>query len=273
MQIGGTERSVMLKKIVTISCLSFVFIILMIISGCSYAKDDSILTKIESDMDDISVLVDESPDNSEIVEGVADSNANDYDTDCVVGCKGVVSSETYGEYYTYEVQLIGDDYSWLMIFKLCRHDTVIQTIEKNIDFDLHPEGIRIPVRLVDLNDDGKVDFIIDYGVCGKVYKSECIIWNSEKGIYEILGGYAELCNAVYDSRTGIIYATEDYGTIKDTYKYVVHESSLELIAVLIADYSSGNPRYTEKRIEDSILVVTQDSLTESQADLSDWLYY
>ena len=91
---------------------------------------------------------------------------------------------------------------WKMNFVHWNRGSVRQTLEKKIDFDINPSFISVPVTEVDINCDGYMDFIIDYGILGKVRKGECIIWNTETLKYEFLEGYSELCNAVFDTRTG-----------------------------------------------------------------------
>ena len=191
----------------------------------------------------------------------------------IVNCSGMISSESYGKNYEYQVQIINEKpHEWNMQFTLKNVDEICQIIESNIDFDIEPCTIHVPVTIEDINEDGNYDFIIDYGILGKARKANCIVWNPNTGSYEVLEGYKELCNVNYDKRTRITYESYDgNGGEKINNQYVVRENKLELVASMIEDWSSVMARYTEKRMINGEFVITQDNLPESKTSFEGWL--
>lgn len=224
--------------------------------------------KIDRAVNDMDSSKQEHLENMEPVEDTVKDNV-------IVACKGVISGNTYGKAYDYEIQLIEiDAYKWKMKFEIRSQGKVVHNLEEDIDDEIFPQSIRTPVTVADVNADGYWDFIIDYGIPSQVHKEECIVWNPQSYQYEILTGYSDLCNTVFDGHTGVIY--EAYwgdAAVHVTNKYVANGNTLELVATMIADYSSGSARYTEKQKEDGGFVIVQDNLPERKMSFDGWLYY
>lgn len=185
---------------------------------------------------------------------------------------GVITDNSYEKGGGYDIQLIKEDTTdWKMVFVKWNNGSVWQTLEKKIDFDIHPSSISVPVTIVDLNRDGYSDFIIDYGILGKVRKAECIIWNNDILKYDVLEGFSELCDAEIDIHTGIIYDHYKEGADTTiTNQYLIDKNKLELAATMIVDFNNGQPKFTEKRKIDNVFVVVQENLFESEMSFDGW---
>lgn len=185
---------------------------------------------------------------------------------------GVITDDSYEKGGGYDIQLIKEDASgWKMVFVKWNNGSIWQTLEKRIDFDIHPSSISVPVIIVDLNSDGYSDFIVDYGILGKAHKAECIIWNNDILKYDVLEGFSELCNAEIDTHTGIIYDSYKEGAaIAVINQYLINKNKLELVATMIVDYNNGQPQYTEKRKIDGDFEVVQDNMFENEMSFDGW---
>ena len=193
----------------------------------------------------------------------------------VISYRGIISGESFEKGAGYDIQIIKTGQSeWKTVFVHWNRGTTRQTLEKKIDFDIKPSLISVPVTEVDINRDGYMDFIIDYGILGKFKKGDCIIWNMSTLKYEFLDGYSELCNAVFDTRTGRIYDSkqEETGSKHIRNQYIIEGNKLEVVATLIGEYdrSSGVTRYTEMQKIDGEFVVVQDNLPESEVSFEGW---
>ena len=254
-------------------------IVIAIFSLCSCGKQQKTTQQSETIMESLPNTTQDSIDKSEdpsfiAVQSEDNTMNNTENTEKIItSYHGVITDNSYEKGGGYDIQLIKEDISdWKMVFVKWNNGSVWQTIEKKIDFDIHPSSISVPVTKVDLNRDGYSDFIIDYGILGKVRKAECIIWNNAILKYDVLEGFSELCNAEIDTHMGIIYDSynKDTGAIAITNQYVINKNKLELVATMIVDYNNGQPKYTEKRMIDGDLVVVQDNLFESEMSFDGW---
>ena len=253
-------------------------IVIAIFSLCSCSEQQKTTQKSETIMESVPNTTQDSIEKSEEPSFTAvqseDITTNEENTEKIItSYHGVITDNSYEKGGGYDIQLIKEDISdWKMVFVKWNNGSKWQTIEKKIDFDIHPSSISVPVTKVDLNRDGYSDFIIDYGILGKVRKAECIIWNNAILKYDVLEGFSELCNAEIDTHMGIIYDSynKDTGVITITNQYVINKNKLELVATMIVDYNNGQPKYTEKRMIDGDLVVVQDNLFESEMSFDGW---
>lgn len=178
------------------------------------------------------------------------------------------------EGYAYQLTITKDgSYSHaksVMVFQKDGKQT--QILEAEYGFPIEQSEYSNPlVTLVDVNQDGYQDILLNYGASGHYKRGECILWNAARKQYDILAGYAALSNPEFDEENGVIKDTFHNGQMQTLIsKYAVHGNSLELVATLLEDYSDGNTRYTEYRMIDGELVTTQDNLPESKADLTEW---
>ncbi len=253
-------------------------IVIAIFSLCSCSEQQKTTQKSETIMESVPNTTQDSIEKSEEPSFTAvqseDITTNEENTEKIItSYHGVITDDSYEKGGGYDIQLIKEDTSdWKMVFVKWNNGSKWQTIEKKIDFDIHPSSINVPVTIVNLNRDGYSDFIIDYGILGKVRKAECIIWNNDILKYDVLEGFSELCNAEIDIHTGIIYDSynKETGAINITNQYVINKNKLELVATMIVDYNNGQPKYTEKRMMDGDLVVVQDNLFESEMSFDGW---
>ena len=193
----------------------------------------------------------------------------------VVSYRGIISGESFEKGSGYDIQIIKTGQNeWKTIFVHWNRGETRQTMEKKIGFNITPSMITVPVTEVDINRDGYMDFIIDYGILGKVRKGDCIIWNTDTLKYEFLEGYSVLCNAVFDTRTGRIYDNiiEATGAKSTRNQYIIDGNKLEVVATLIEEYdrSNGVTRYTEMQKIDGEFIVVQDNLPESEVSFEGW---
>ena len=254
-------------------------IIIAIFSLCSCGKQQKTTQQSETIMESVPNTTQDSIEKSEEPSFTAvqseDITTNDTENTekIITSYHGVITDASYEKGGGFDIQLIKEEaFGWKMVFVKWNNGSVWQTIEKKIDFDIHPSSISVPVTIVDLNRDGYSDFIIDYGILGKMRKAECIIWNNDILKYDVLEGFSELCNAEIDTHTGIIYDSynKETGAINITNQYVINKNKLELVATMIIDYNNGQPKYTEKRMMDGDLVVVQDNLFESEMSFDGW---
>lgn len=257
-------------KRMMITCVMICF---LYFCGCGKIMDDSAPVSQKEEHETVETSF--AAESTVMQDQKASEEENLADEEAVILCRGVINGEVYGKTYDYQIQMINEKpHDWKMKFTLWNQEKLVQELETKIEFNIDPCSISAPVTMADVNEDGFWDFIIDYGILGKASKAECIIWNSEAKLYEVLDGYSGLCNVIFDKRTRTVYESYDgEGARKITNQYVVQGDQLELIATMIADWTSGQARYTEKRIIDGELVVTQDNLPESKTSFDGWLYY
>lgn len=266
----------MRKKMVLRIKFAAIFMMLVLLCGCRVKENATQQSDVVS-----KEISDNKPDNSKItdvdfpIEMNTEENtiSSSENTDKIITAyHGVITDNSYEEGGGYDIQLIKEDTSdWKIVFIKWNNGSIWQTIEKKIDFIIHPSSLSIPIKIVDIKKDGYMDYIVDYGILGKMRKGECIIWNSETLKYSILEGYSDLCNPNYDSHNDMIYETFVEGmttTIRNQYR--VENNKLELVATMIEDYNNGHPRYTEKRKIDDEFVVVQDNLPENEVSFEGW---
>lgn len=195
----------------------------------------------------------------------------------VISYRGIISGESYEKGSGCDIQIIKTEKSeWKMVFVHWNNGKTRQTLIRRLDFDIKPNSISTPVTKVDMQRDSYMDFIIDYGLLGKSCKGECIIWNNDTLRYEFLEGYSELCNAVFDTRTGKIYDFYQEDAARNIRnQYIINGNKIEKIATMIEEYDTvnGYPRYTELQKIDGEFVVVQDNVPESEVSFEGWTMF
>ena len=253
-----------------------VFMMLVLLCGCNTKENAKQQIDVFNEegtnnkLDNYEITVDDlSMDVQTEKNEISNSEKNDKS---IISYRGIISGESYEKGAGYDIQIIKIEKSrWKMVFSHWNRGTIRQTIEDEIDFDIKPFDISTPVTIVDIKNDGYMDYIIDYGILGKVRKGECIIWNSDTLKYEILEGYSKLCNAVFDTCTGMIYEIYTEGMVKTIRnQYVVDNNKMELVATMVEDYNNGDTRYTEKRKVDGEFVVVQEYLPKTEMSFEGW---
>lgn len=256
----------------------FLLIIIAIFSICSCSEKQNTTQQPEIIMENVPNTTQDSIDQAEepsftAVQSEDNTINNTENADKIItSYHGVLTDDGYEKGGGFDIQLNKEGTSgWKMVFVKWNNGKAWQTIEKKINFDIHPSSISAPVTIVDLNDDGYSDFIIDYGILGKVRKAECIIWNNDTLKYDILEGFSELCDAEIDIRMGIIYDHYKEGAnITIMNQYLIDKNKLELVATMIVDFNNGQPKYTEKRKIDNVFVVVQENLFENEISFDGW---
>ena len=194
--------------------------------------------------------------------------------DVMLSCTGIVEDSS-NEEMSYEIRICRiDGINYHLYFRLYDRTAMVQEIECPIEFDLMPRTIETPVIMTDINEDGIKDFILDYGISGQMTLGQCIVWNADQDQYEILEGYSELWNPRFDMRQRIIWEMRhEEAAVYIINQYKVVENKLELLASLIEDYGTGQPKYTETRMIDGEMVTLHENVSEGEISLEEWYYH
>lgn len=129
-------------------------------------------------------------------------------------------------------------------------------------------------NIVDLNNDGYDDFILDIGLDGVLnYSALFFLFHQETGTFEPLRDFS---NATYDRETGIIYEYWHNGNgIDFRYKYRVEGNELILLESLCDEKDPDKPGekyFTWKRYENGEEILVREHAPGKEIDLEEWPY-
>lgn len=195
--------------------------------------------------------------------------------------------ELNSEYYIMEFLLDDSSYnnfflSGTYVIKFYNQSPLIAPEEKTIqEFNIPLDGYALwsafnGMSIIDLNNDGMDDFILDLGITGqgKLTGALFFIYNSETKKYEQIGC---LCNATFYREEGVIY--EYYpGMLETIYnKYQIIGNELILLESLTIDSDPfpsvqfhPYPAYTYQKRIDGELVTVLEKGSKDEVDLSIW---
>lgn len=149
---------------------------------------------------------------------------------------------------------------------------LIQQLIYTLRNDFMSDTVRKGFQVVDINNDGNDDIIIDLGIYGKFRFAVCYVYDpDQKGYYQLIG-FDDLMSPEYVIDQGIIFeewrgdATE-YGLNK----YFVNGNEMVLVASLYLKYGTPtSPICTEKILINGEMVIVKENVPLEEIDSNEW---
>lgn len=127
-------------------------------------------------------------------------------------------------------------------------------------------------QIVDLNQDGMDDVLIELGIRGQCMPMDCFLWQSHKTQGPVLlPEFENLMIPRWSEELNMVINEWHNGPGEYAIeRYVIEDDRLVLVESLTWSYETGSPLYTVRKTVDGELVTVLDQVPEREIDLDSW---